>query len=309
MPIPSISDDCRMELRQLEYFVSVCDEGNFTRAAERLHVVQSAVSAAIKNLEHELHAPLFVRSSKQMDLTESGRALLPKARATIDAALAAREVVTQVRTGLRGTVRVGTMTSVAPIDVPEVVGRFHRNYPGVTLSLRANMTGSAGLARSVVDGQLDLAILSLSGPVPAGLQLRPLGSSPLLLVVRDDHRLSDGPSATLADIADEPFIDFPVGFGNRTIADRAFQAARLVRRVVVEIADAGEAAGYVRAGLGVSLVPGFVRPRVDGVAVLSISDADLTWPVQLAQSARRPPSAAASVLAQMMVDAADRRSS
>ncbi|SDO20147.1 DNA-binding transcriptional regulator, LysR family [Nakamurella panacisegetis] len=293
-----------MELRQLEYFLAVCDEGSFTRAAQRLHVVQSAVSAAIKNLERELHTVLFVRSSKQMDLTEAGRALLPKARATIDAAVAARDVVAEVRTGLRGTVRVGTMTSVAPIDVPDVVGRFHRAYPGVTLSLRANMTGSAGLAELVVNGGLDLAILSISGGAPAGLQLRSLGSSPLLLVVRDDHRLADRADATLADVADEPFIDFPVGFGNRTIVDRAFREAGRRRRVVVEIADAGEAAAYVRAGLGVSLVPGFVRPRPDGVAVLTISDVDLTWPVQLAQPADRPPSAAASVLAQMMVDAA-----
>ncbi|MFD0788599.1 LysR family transcriptional regulator, partial [Micromonospora azadirachtae] len=80
-----------MELRHLEYFVAVAAERSFTRAANRLHVVQSAVSAAISSLERELGSTLFERSAQRVDLTEAGEALLPQARATLDAAQAARD--------------------------------------------------------------------------------------------------------------------------------------------------------------------------------------------------------------------------
>ena len=80
----------RVELRHLEYFVAVAEERNFTRAATRLNIVQSAVSAAIKSLERELGAPLLDRTSKRVALTDAGLALLPKARTTLDAARDAR---------------------------------------------------------------------------------------------------------------------------------------------------------------------------------------------------------------------------
>lgn len=90
-----------MELRQLEYFVAVAEEANFTRAAARLHVVQSAVSATIKGLERELGTPLLDRNSKRVLLTDAGAALLPRAHLTLDAARDAADAVAEVRGGLR----------------------------------------------------------------------------------------------------------------------------------------------------------------------------------------------------------------
>src|SRR3954469_507874 len=124
-----------MELRHFEYFVAVAEERSFTRAAARLHVVQSGVSAVIKALERELGAELLERTSKRVALTDAGEALLPRARAALDAARAARGAVDEVRGGVRGTVRIGTLTSVGMIDVPALLGRFHRAYPEVRLQL------------------------------------------------------------------------------------------------------------------------------------------------------------------------------
>src|SRR5919198_245380 len=100
-----------MELRHLATFVAVAEEGSFTRAAGRLHVVQSAVSAAVRALERELGVTLFDRSTHRVELTDAGRALLPEARRTLAAAAAARDAVDQLRGGLRGTVRLGMMLS------------------------------------------------------------------------------------------------------------------------------------------------------------------------------------------------------
>src|ERR1700756_3323405 len=102
-----------MELRQLATFVAVAEEGSFTRAADRLHVVQSAVSAGVRNLEKELGAMLFDPSPHSVKLTDAGRALLPEARATLAAAQAARDAVDEARGGLRGTVVLGTMQAQA----------------------------------------------------------------------------------------------------------------------------------------------------------------------------------------------------
>src|ERR1700738_1080229 len=98
-----------VELRQLATFVAVAEEASFTRAADRLHVVQSAVSAGVRKLEKELGAMLFDRSTHSVKLTDAGHALLPEARATLAAAQAANDAVDEARGGLRGTVVLGTM--------------------------------------------------------------------------------------------------------------------------------------------------------------------------------------------------------
>ena len=99
----------RVELRQLRVFVAVADEGSFTLAADRLHVVQSAVSAAVRSLERELGTRLFDRTTRQVQLSDAGGVLLPEARRLLAAQALAIERVQEVRAGLRGSITIGTM--------------------------------------------------------------------------------------------------------------------------------------------------------------------------------------------------------
>ena len=280
-----------MELRHLEYFVAVADERSFTRAAARLHVVQSGVSAAVKALEHELDAPLLERTSKRVALTDAGAALLPKARATLDAARAARDAVDEVRGGLRGTLRIGTLTSVGLIDLPALLGSFHRAHPDVMIQLTVSTRGSLGLTEALTDGSLDLAIVSVPGRAPVGVHIRQLLTVPLELVVPAGHRLARLEQRRIADLADEPFVDFPIGYGNRTVVDRAFAAAGVDRHVAVEVIDIGTGAGFVRHGLGVAILPRFAVREDLGLAIVTVAGADLDWPLGVATSAVRAPSA------------------
>ncbi|HEX7162739.1 MAG TPA: LysR substrate-binding domain-containing protein [Trebonia sp.] len=98
----------------------------------------------------------------------------------------------------------------------------------------------------------------------------------------------------------ESFVDFPAGFGNRTVADRAFAEAGLTRRVAVEINNIADSADYVRHGLGIALVPRFIIPERDDLARVTVTGADLTWPMSLAVPAARAPSAAARALLAMI---------
>lgn len=293
----------RVELRHLEYFVAVAEERNFTRAAARLNIVQSAVSAAIKSLERELGAPLLERTSKRVALTDAGSALLPKARMTLDAARDAREAVDEVRGGLRGTLRIGTMTSVSLVDIPALLGRYHRRYPGVDLQLATAPAGSRMLAHAIAERVYDLAFVSIPEPTPAGVALRELATDTLTLVTAAGHRLAARDRIPLGELDGETFVDFPVGFGIRAVADRAFEAAGLTRRVAVEITNLAEGTDYVRHGLGIALLPHSVSVG-DDLARITVTDADLRWRVSLAVPAGRAPSAAARALVAMIEAAA-----
>ncbi|MDQ1682851.1 MAG: hypothetical protein QOH99_1392, partial [Frankiaceae bacterium] len=240
-----------MELRQLSYFVAVADEGSFTKAAARLHIVQSGVSSAIKLLEQELGAQLLDRSGRRVELTDAGIAFLAQARATLESAQDAVDAVQQVQTGLRGTLRIGTMISVPLLDMPALLGKFHRSHPLVDLRLTGSpFSGSRGLVDAVLAGSLHLAFVAVPGPVPAGVQLRHLTSAPMDLVVPSNHRLAARKTVRLTDLADEQFVDFPSGYGNRVVADMAFAAAGIDRHVVIEISDIATGAAYVAEGLG-----------------------------------------------------------
>lgn len=285
-----------MELRHFEYFVCVAEEQNFTRAAARLHVVQSAVSAAIKTLERELGAPLLDRNSKRVLLTDAGAALLPRARAALDAVREAADAVGEVRGGLRGTIRLGTMTSVRLIDLPAVLGEFHRRHPGVVLQTTAAPSGSQGLIDALVERQLDLAFVSLPGGHPATVTLTELARSVLDLVVPEDHPLAGRKSVPIGELADLDFIDSPTGYGNRALADRAFAAAAVNRRVSIEIPDIATGVECVRHGLGVALLPRFVLDDAVGVRTMPVTGADLEWPLSLATATGRPLGAAATAL-------------
>ena len=188
-----------MELRHLEYFVAVAEERSFTRAAARLHVVQSGVSAVIKSLERDLGAALLDRTSKRVALTDAGEALLPRARAALDAARAARDAVDEVRGGLRGTLRFGTLTSIAADRLPALLGRFHRTHPGSRCSSPSRRSGSAGLVDALADGRWTSRSSRCPGRPPAGVQVRQLLWRRLDLVVPAGHRL-----AAAEEVADSP---------------------------------------------------------------------------------------------------------
>src|SRR3954468_2339988 len=127
-----------MELRQLEYFVTVVEEAGFTRAAARLHVAQPGVSAQIRRLERELGEDLLDRSGRTVRLTEVGAAVLPYARAALSAVSGARAAVAELTGLVRGHVTVGMVTSMSThaIDLPGLLAEFHRHHPevGITLS-------------------------------------------------------------------------------------------------------------------------------------------------------------------------------
>jgi len=246
-----------MDLRQLEHFVAVAEERHFTRAASRLHIVQSGLSASIHALEDEMGAALFLRTTRRVSLTQAGLALLEEARRVLAAAKVARSVVVDMRSLKRGRLMVGAIQGLSPfIDLPKLLGDFHREYPNVEIRLSFDETG--GLIEGVLEGGLDIAFTQFVEAPPPELTARMLACDPLVLACPADHRLAGQQDLRLVDIAREDFIDLPLGHGTRQLVDQSFAAAGLSRRSEFEVNDLSMQLDMVAHGLGVALVPELV---------------------------------------------------
>ena len=289
--------DCAVDTRQLEYFAAVAAEGNFTRAAERVFAAQSTVSAGIQSLERELGGPLFERDAHGVRLTDVGEAVLPEARAALEAVERMRELAD--RGGpLRGTVRVGIFTNLTTVDLPGIMGEFHRRHPEVDLRLGPSPSGSTGLVEDVRQGRLDIAFHGLPDAVP-DLLTRPLVESPFLAVLPEAHPLARRTAVSLADLAGEPWVDARPGFGNRVTLDRAFSALGLTRRVPTELSDLGEIPRFVASGLGVAALPELTIIPAAGAVVRPLRE-PVGW--RLSAIARARPGRAAEALLTLLAE-------
>ena len=287
-----------METRQLEYFVAVAEELNFTRAAARLFAVQSTVSAAIASLEQELGAPLFDRSTKRVALTPAGEALLPEARAAIETIDRVRSSVALSAGAIRGRLRVGIFTSLTVLDLPALFGEFHSRFPLVDLQLSASPQGSTGFTDDVRRGLLDVAFMGLPPVDLAGFAVQEIDTAVFVAVLPTGHPLAGAKHVSVAELVSEPFVDTPVGFGNRVILERALARAGLARTVSTVVADLGAIPPFVEAGLGIAVIPGSLVFETRGTVVVPLKPERLEW--TLSVITREKPSPAASALLELM---------
>jgi DNA-binding transcriptional LysR family regulator len=289
-----------VELRHLEHFLAVAEEQSFTRAAARLHLVQSALSVSVRALERELGGRLFDRTTHRVELTDAGEALVPEARRTLAAADAARDAVAAVHGGVRGTVRIGIMHSLSLIDLAALLTRYHRERPQVQLIPRTAPAGSVELTAEVEEGRLDLAFASLPGGYPATISARPLASEEMLLACPPDHPFARRRQIPLAELDGERFVDFPAGWGTRLAADRLFLEAGIRREIAVEVADIPNVIDLVKAGLGFAFVGPSTVPDSKGLSLRHVLPGPV-FTVSLITPELRPLSAAARVLADLIV--------
>lgn len=259
-------------------------------------MVQSAVSAAVRNLERELGARLFDRTTHKVALSDAGRALLPEARTTLAAAAAARDAVDAVRGGVRGTVVLGTLQAQAmrSIDVAGVLAEFRAEHPEVEIHIRHG--GSLETTTKVREGELDLAFVALPQQRFPGVELVPLTTEPIVLAVAAGHPLAARAHVELAALAAETIIDFPDGWGIRIANDRAFAAAGVTRRIAYEINDTGSLIGFIRHGLAVGLLPASLFENPEGVVFVPVRPRAPQFLTAIATPSNRRPSAAARAL-------------
>jgi DNA-binding transcriptional LysR family regulator len=294
-----------MDIRQIEFFVAVAEELNFTRAAELMYVTQSGLSSSIRGLERELNAQLFDRTPRAVALTPAGHALLPRARRMLhDARAALRELADA---SAEGSLSVGSEQCLGDlVDLSELIAAFHAHFPGV--SIRYEQLGSQAVFDQLLRGELDAAFLAQPGEFVAPPGGRKLDSFEVAredfeLVLAAGHPLADQDEITWSDLEEHLFVDFDPTWTGRRIIDSAFATRRLVRRVAFTVNDMHMLMDLVQKGLGVALVPTplAAKPQAEGLVRRPFPEPDLQWVVHFVttEDSGRP----ASLLAEMVFTA------
>jgi len=260
-----------MELRQLEYFVAVAEEQNFTRAAERVHISQSGVSAQIRRLERELGAELFDRSARTATLTVAGKAALEHARAALAAASSVGQAVGEVTGLIRGRLDLGMVIGCTITELFEALATFHRAHPCVEISLQED--NSDRLIEGVRTGTFDLALVGAADRAPEGLESLTIISEPLVAAVPRDHPLAARPQVTVHELAEYPIVCMPPGTGTRTVFDQACTAAAIHPRIALQASAAETIAALAGRGLGVAILSSSMAPRYPALTALPITNA------------------------------------
>lgn len=283
----------------MRYVLAVAETASFTRAAERCHIVQSALSHQVARLEKELGARLFDRTSRRVRLTAAGEAFLPAARQALDAAERARAEVAAATGEIRGTLTVGSIPTVAAVDLPVVLRDYRLRYPEVRISLRAG--SSERLVEQVRDGGVDAAFLGAPpGFRPQGVRDRELAHGQHVAVVAPEHPLAAEDEVDLRLLADEVFVDFAGGSAARAQSDQAFTAAGLRREVAFEVSGVELMVRMVRHGLGIALLPAAFTAELHGLRCVPITNGPVR--VEHLVWSRFTPSPAASAFLSLLDD-------
>ncbi len=195
-----------VELRHLRYFIAVAEELNFSRAAERLHMAQPPLSAAIQQLERDLGVELFTRTTREVTPTDAGRAFLDGARRTLAEADRAAEDAKRAGAGELGSLRLAYSWSTRFETLPALGRVFRAGHPGV--ELLAQEMWNARMAPAFRSGNIDLA-LSLCPEIAAELELAPIRKERLVVLLPEAHPLAGEEAIPLSSLADEEFVLFP----------------------------------------------------------------------------------------------------
>jgi DNA-binding transcriptional LysR family regulator len=278
-----------MDLRQLEYFVAVAEEANFTRAAARVGISQSGVSAQIKALERELGSALFDRSGRAATLTEAGRAALGPARAALASAGELRDAVGEVASLLRGRLAVGMVTACTVTGLFDALDSFHRAHPGVEVDVVEGT--SDRLVADVRSGALDVALVGTATAPPRGLDALTVVRERLVACVAADHPLAGRARAQLATVCRHRIVSLPPGTGVRAAFDQGCATRGLQPDVAVQASAPDAVADLAARGLGVAVLSESMAAayaeRLHAVAV-----DDLRVPAVLSLAWRSPASPA-----------------
>ncbi|WP_203337700.1 LysR family transcriptional regulator [Nocardioides limicola] len=247
-----------MELRHLRYFAAVAETCHFGKAAERLLIAQPALSQAIRNLESELGASLFSRTTRHVSLTPAGEFLHERTRQLLAYVDDSVRGIEEIASGRTGVVRVGMVGTAAFSHLPRIASLVKQALPQVTLEIQADML-TPDQCDSLRSGAIDLAVLRPPA-IGDGISLRVLEVEPLILAAPTAHPLADAADVALEDLRATPFI----GYGARDSAVnqavmRAFRTVDFAPFRTHEAPGTAVLLALVAAGLGVALVPASAR--------------------------------------------------
>jgi LysR family transcriptional regulator, transcription activator of glutamate synthase operon len=241
-----------LELRQLRYVEAVARHRHFTRAADELHVAQSALSHQIRRLEAELGTELFERTSRSVVTTEAGEAVAVRARRVLAEIDGVRSEVDELEGLVRGRISVGALLPAGKIDVPRLLARFSEAYPGIEVGLREGTAGD--MLRYLDEDEVDTAFSMLAAEVPGGLVAEPVSEEEIIAAFSPGRAPRRGPVAA-SDLVGYSVVTPRSGSAIKAAADEFFSSAGEPLHVALESGDPFLLRCLVAGGFGAAILP------------------------------------------------------
>jgi DNA-binding transcriptional LysR family regulator len=257
-----------MEMQQVRYFVALARELNFTRAAEQCNVSQPALTRAIQQLEHELGGPLFHRERGNTHLSELGRMMLPYLQTVEESTQAARDQARAVKKLERATLTIGTMCTIGPQLISDLLIRFQAQHPAVEVQVID--AGAPAMIEMLEKGELEVAIVGVPGELPDSLHQLPIFEERFVILLPPDHRLVAHNPVRAAELDKEPYVSRSNCEVFEPVREELNGRGVFLRQVFSSPRD-DWVQGMIKAGLGLGFFPEFsvtdpdlvVRPLVE----------------------------------------------
>ena len=251
-----------MAFSKYEIFLKTAETGNITRTAELMNYTQAGVSHAIAALEKEAGFALFLRSSSGVELTESGRRLLPAVQDLVNQQRNLEQTIHEINGEVSGTLRIGIFSSVAIHRMPQIMREFQAKYPRVRFELRFG--GYDTIAEDILHGRSDCGFLS--APAPENLRFYPLYQDPMQVLLPPQHPLAEKPYLTLAEVKKEPLIMQCKGSDNDM--RRVLEQDRMPFTIRHIVNDDFSLIAMVENGFGITIMPEMIPASYKGVFVM-----------------------------------------
>lgn len=265
-----------MDLRHLQTFITIAEEGSFVQAAEKLQYAQSTITVQMQQLEKELNLELFNRQHKKVRLTLAGQSLLSHAIHVLGQVERMQQELHDLAAGESGTLRVGIVEPIAQLQLPTVIETFSQNYPHVHLVIET--FGTIRIAECVATGELDLGFSTLPFQ-ETGLLFDLLMNEPMVLLLAQEHPLNHCSMLSLSDLVHERILLSNPPCAYRTAVEQAFLARGMPMPMSIELGSLATLKQCVLQGVGIALMPHITAyPLLEGIVIRTLADWDLHLP-------------------------------
>jgi DNA-binding transcriptional LysR family regulator len=243
-----------LNFHQLHIFYTVVEKGSFSAAAQALHMTQPAVTMQVQSMEDYFGTKLLHRSTKRIELTEAGRALLPYARQSIELIRETDAAMSRFTRQLKGRLQLGASLTIGEYILPRLLGPFGKEYPHIAISMKVMNT--AQIMEEILNHQLNFGLVEAPVHHP-DMHMEPVMSDELKLIAAASHPLAQKGEVTLAEAIGYPFVLREQGSGTRLVMEEQLKARNIdpgSLDIVMELGSTGAVKSAVEAGVGISFV-------------------------------------------------------
>ncbi|MBH5316774.1 LysR family transcriptional regulator [Paenibacillus sp. GSMTC-2017] len=243
-----------LNFHQLHIFYMVAERGSFSAAAQSLHMTQPAVTMQVQSLEDYFGTKLLQRSTKRIELTDAGRALMPFAKSSIDLIRDTDQTMSTFTKQLKGRLQLGSSLTIGEYILPRLLGPFGQEYPHISISMKVMNT--AQIMEEILNHQLNFGLIEAPVNHP-DMHMEAVMSDELKLVVPSNHPLAERASVSINEVMEHSFVLREQGSGTRLVMEEQLAKKKIdpsKMKIVMELGSTGAVKSAVEAGLGISFL-------------------------------------------------------